>query len=75
VGQGIDSLIFYPLAFYGVWDNQTLLVVLLTQWALKVGWEALLTPLTYLAVGTLKRREGVDIYDRTTDFSPFRGRE
>jgi uncharacterized integral membrane protein (TIGR00697 family) len=74
VGQGIDSLIFYPLAFYGVWDNQTLLVVLLTQWALKVGWEALLTPLTYLAVGTLKRREGVDIYDRTTDFSPFRGR-
>jgi uncharacterized integral membrane protein (TIGR00697 family) len=75
VGQGIDSLIFYPLAFYGVWGNQTLLVVLLTQWALKVGWEALLTPLTYLAVGTLKRREGVDIYDRTTDFSPFRGRE
>ena len=72
VGQGIDSLIFYPLAFYGVWDNSTLLLVLLTQWALKVGWEALLTPLTYAAVGFLKRREGIDVYDRSTDFTPFK---
>lgn len=72
VGQGIDSLIFYPLAFWGVWDGETLLKVLLTQWALKVGWEAALTPLTYAAVGFLKRREGVDVFDRGTDFTPFR---
>jgi queuosine precursor transporter len=71
VGQGIDSLIFYPLAFYGVWDNRTLLIVLATQFALKVAWEALLTPVTYAAVGWLKRREGIDVYDRRTDFSPF----
>ena len=72
VGQGIDSLIFYPLAFYGLWDNATLLVVLGTQFALKVAWEALLTPVTYAVVGFLKRREGVDVYDRGTDFSPFK---
>lgn len=72
VGQGIDSLIFYPLAFYGLWDNETLLVVLATQFALKVAWEALLTPVTYAAVGWLKRREGVDVYDTDTDFTPFR---
>jgi uncharacterized PurR-regulated membrane protein YhhQ (DUF165 family) len=72
VGQGIDSLIFYPLAFWGVWDGDTLLKVLLIQWALKVGWEAALTPVTYAVVGFLKRREGVDVYDRGTDFSPFR---
>ncbi len=72
IGQGIDSLIFYPLAFYGIWDNQTLLIVLVTQFALKVGWEALLTPFTYAAVGWLKRREGVDVYDQGTDFTPFR---
>ncbi len=72
VGQGVDSLIFYPLAFWGVWDNSTLAVVLVTQWALKVGWEALLTPFTYAAVGFLKRREGVDVYDVGTDFTPFR---
>jgi queuosine precursor transporter len=71
VGQGVDSLIFYPLAFYGIWDNGLLFEVLLIQWALKVGWEALLTPVTYAVVGTLKRREGIDIYDESTDFTPF----
>ena len=74
VGQGVDSLIFYPLAFYGIWETETLLVVLATQWALKVGWEALLTPVTYAVVGWLKAREGVDVYDEGTDFTPFRAR-
>lgn len=74
VGQGIDSLIFYPLAFYGIWETETLLVVLATQWALKVGWEALLTPVTYAVVGWLKAREGIDVYDEVTDFTPFRAR-
>jgi len=72
IGQGIDSLIFYPLAFFGQWDTDTLIEVLLIQWALKVAWEALLTPVTYAVVGWLKRREGVDVYDRATDFTPFK---
>ncbi|MBW3560652.1 MAG: queuosine precursor transporter [Proteobacteria bacterium] len=71
-GQGVDSLIFYPLAFAGVWSTETLAGVILTQWALKVAWEALLTPVTYAAVNTLKRREGLDVYDRGTDFTPFK---
>ena len=76
VGQGVDSLIFYPLAFWGAagWTPTLVLKVLLTQWALKVGWEALLTPVTYAVVGWLKRREGVDVYDDGTDFTPFRAR-
>jgi hypothetical protein len=74
VGQGIDSLIFYPLAFLGRWETHVVLVVLFTQWALKVTWEALLTPVTYAVVGWLKRREGVDVYDEATDFTPFRAR-
>ena len=76
VGQGIDSLIFYPLAFWSAagWTNELVIKVLLTQWALKVGWEALLTPVTYTVVGFLKRREGVDVFDDHTDFSPFRAK-
>ena len=70
-GQGIDSLFFYPLAFFGVLDSATLLKVMLTQWALKVAWEALLTPVTYAVVGWLKRREGFDVYDEKTEFTPF----
>ncbi|HEY8592850.1 MAG TPA: queuosine precursor transporter [Sphingomicrobium sp.] len=71
VGQGIDSLIFYPIAFLGILDGETVLKLMLTQWVLKVSWEALLTPVTYVVVGWLKRREGVDVYDSKTDFTPF----
>jgi uncharacterized integral membrane protein (TIGR00697 family) len=73
-GQGVDSLIFYPLAFLGVWTNAQVVTVMITNWLLKVAWEAILTPLTYLVVGWLKRREGIDVYDEGTDFTPFRTR-
>jgi uncharacterized integral membrane protein (TIGR00697 family) len=74
VGQGIDSLIFYPLAFLGApdWPVDAMLMVMASQFVLKVSWEALLTPITYAAVGWLKRAEGLDVFDRATDFSPFR---
>lgn len=74
VGQGLDSLIFYPLAFYGLagWPIEQLWQVILSQFVIKTAWEALLTPVTYWVVGTLKRREGVDVFDDGTDFSPFK---
>jgi queuosine precursor transporter len=73
VGQGLDSLIFYPLAFWGVagWPPELLWQVVLSQWAIKTAWEALLTPATYAVVGWLKRREGIEVFDTDTDFSPF----
>ena len=73
VGQGLDSLIFYPLAFYGLagWPVEQLWEVVLFQWFIKCAWEAILTPVTYAVVGFLKRREGVEVFDTSTDFSPF----
>lgn len=71
-GEGVDSLIFYPLAFLGVWSVDQVGMVLVTNWALKVSWEVVLTPVTYAVVGFLKRREGLDIFDETTNFSPFK---
>lgn len=73
VGQGLDSMIFYPLAFWGLagWPPETLVQVVISQWLIKTAWEAVLTPVTYLIVNTLKRREGVDLFDEGTDFSPF----
>lgn len=73
VGEGIDSLIFYPLAFYGMtdWPVSALGEVMLSQFILKVSWEVLLTPVTYAVVGWLKRQEGVDVYDIGTNFTPF----
>ena len=72
VGQGIDSIIFYPLAFLGTWSNEQVISVMITNWLLKVGWEVVLTPVTYGVVGWLKRKEGVDIFDEGTNFSPFK---
>jgi len=73
VGEGADSLIFYPLAFYGMpdWPVAALGGVMLSQFVLKVSWEVLLTPVTYAVVGWLKRKESVDVYDVGTDFTPF----
>lgn len=73
VGQGFDSLIFYPLAFYGLagWPPELIGQLILSQWLIKTVWEALLTPVTYVVIGKLKRAEGVDVYDTAVDFSPF----
>jgi uncharacterized integral membrane protein (TIGR00697 family) len=73
-GEGVDSLIFYPLAFYAAdgWSTSLLLKVLVTNYALKVSWEILATPLTYRIVNFLKRKENEDYYDRDTNFNPFR---
>ena len=71
VGEAIDSLVFYPLAFYGLWSDEQLLTVLMTNYGLKVGWEVLMTPVTYRVVNFLKRAESEDYFDRDTDFTPF----
>lgn len=73
IGQGLDSLIFYPLAFYGLagWPPDQIMQVVVSQWLIKTAWEAFLTPVTYAVVGWLKRHEGVDVFDEGTNFSPF----
>jgi len=70
-GEGIDSLIFYPIAFYGFWPNELLLKVMVTNYVLKVLWEVIATPMTYKIVNFLKRKEHEDFYDRNTNFTPF----
>lgn len=71
LGQGVDSLVFYPIAFYGIWSTESLAMVLAFNFAFKVMVEVVMTPATYAAVGWLKRAENEDYYDRDTDFTPF----
>jgi len=72
-GEGVDSLLFYPLAFYGsgIIPDDKLTLVMVSQFVGKVGVEIVFTPLTYKIVGWLKRAEREDYYDRDTDFNPF----
>ncbi|HEY2344358.1 MAG TPA: queuosine precursor transporter [Xanthomonadaceae bacterium] len=71
VGEGVDSLTFYPIAFMGIWESQTLIKVIAFNWTMKVIVETVLTPVTYAVVGFLKRRENVDTFDTDTNFNPF----
>jgi hypothetical protein len=70
-GELVDSVLFYTLAFYGLWDTGQLVAVTLTQYVFKSGWEIIMTPVTYRIVGALKRAEREDYFDRGTNFTPF----
>ena len=72
VGQALDSAVFVTLAFAVVVPAGALLHIIVAQWVFKVIYEAAATPLTYAAVAWLKSREGLDAYDRHTDFNPVR---
>ena len=73
-GEGVDSVIFYPLAFYGtgIIPDDKLPLVMAAQFVTKVAVEVVFTPVTYGIVGWLKRAEHEDYYDRDTDFNPFK---
>jgi len=72
-GEGVDSILFYPLAFYGtgIIPDEKLPTVMLAQFVTKVAVEIVFTPVTYGIVGWLKRAEHEDYYDRETRFTPF----
>ena len=71
LGQGLDTVIFISIAFAGTLPFPVLRMIMRDQWILKVLYEVAATPLTYAVVTWLKRREGVDAYDRNTNFSPL----
>jgi queuosine precursor transporter len=72
VGEGLDSLVFISIAFIGTIPPSTMISTIITQWLMKSGYEIIITPFTYVAVNFLKRKEGVDIFDRDTRFNPLR---
>ncbi len=70
-GEIADSIVFYPIAFYGLWSNEQLISVMIGNYFIKVLWEVIATPFTYFVVGFLKSAEHEDYYDKDTDFNPF----
>ncbi|MBD3309262.1 queuosine precursor transporter [candidate division KSB3 bacterium] len=72
IGEGIDTVLFVMIAFYGVLPSSLLLAVSVSNYLFKVGFEVIATPLTYAVIGFLKRQEQEDVYDYHTNFNPFR---
>jgi queuosine precursor transporter len=71
IGQALDSAIFMTVAFAGIMDPRQLAVAAVTQWLFKSAYEAAATPLTYAAVGFLKRREGGEVFEKDLRFNPL----
>lgn len=71
VGQGLDSLVFVAVAFFGTVPPAVIVSAVVAQWIFKSFYEAVATPLTYLVVNHLKRAEGVDVYDRDVTLNPL----
>ena len=72
VGQGVDTVVVLAIAFVGVLPFSVLGIMMFFHWLVKCVYEAVATPLTYVVVGYLKRKEGIDVYDYGVDFNPLR---
>ncbi|HOV93723.1 MAG TPA: queuosine precursor transporter [Spirochaetales bacterium] len=75
VGEGLDTVLFIGIAFWGGMPTSVLLQMMLAQYLFKVLYEALFTPLTYFVVARVKKLEGVDVYDHGVVYNPFRLRK
>jgi hypothetical protein len=71
VGQAVDSIVVMTIGFGFTQSWSTILKLVISAYLGKVAYEVLITPITYAVVGWLKRKEGVDTFDYTTEFSPF----
>ncbi len=71
VGQAVDTVLVITLTFAGIYPVHTLINIIVTGYLLKVGYEVVATPLTYLIINGLKAAEKVDTFDRQADFNPF----
>lgn len=70
-GESIDSLIFFPIAFWGI-GLKEMLTLMLTQIVLKTFYEVIILPVTNVIVRTVKDHEGIDTFDENISYNPFR---
>jgi queuosine precursor transporter len=71
-GQSVDTVLFVMVGFAGIWPRSQIVLAIASLYVLKVAYEVLATPITYIVVTFLKRTEGIDHYDAGTTFMPFR---
>jgi len=72
VGEGADSLVFFTIAFSGILNRHQLLFLILTQTALKTGYEIIALPLTNYIVNKVKKIENTNAFDNKISYNPFK---
>ena len=71
IGEGLDTIIFVPIVFIGSLDLQTILLLSINIYVLKVWLEVVLTPITYKVVGFIKKKENIDTFDNEQKYKIF----
>jgi len=71
VGEGADSVVFFTLAFSGIIPTPALIMLILTQTAMKTGYEIIALPLTNVLVKWVKKHEETDVYDTGISYNPL----
>ena len=69
VGEGADSLIFFPIAFYGLMPIEELWKLMGVQVVLKTLYEIIILPITVRVVRYVKRIDGVDVFDEDVSYN------
>ena len=72
LGEGADSLLFFPLAFGGILPAETIGVMILSQTLLKSAYEVVALPVTVRVVRLVKRYSGADVYDDKVSYNIFK---
>ncbi|MFA6271501.1 MAG: queuosine precursor transporter [Patescibacteria group bacterium] len=72
VGELVDSLLFILIAFYGILPMELLISIIISNYVFKLGFEVVLTPVTYKVVNYLKISENEDFFDISTNFNPLK---
>ena len=71
IGEAVDTILFTTVAFFAILPTDALITIILSGYFLKVLYEIIMTPVTYMIVAWLKQKEGLDVYDRGISYSPF----
>lgn len=73
VGEGLDSIIFILVSFWGTMDNSQVLKMIVFQYLFKVSYEVIFTPVTYGVVRWVKKKEDIDTFDRDIKYNVIKG--
>lgn len=72
VGEGANTALFYVIALGGILPRSLFISSILAGWSVKVLVEVVCTPITYAAIKKMKEIEGIDVFDKNTNFNPFK---
>jgi uncharacterized integral membrane protein (TIGR00697 family) len=72
VGEGADSIVFFSIAFSAILSPKELITLILTQTAMKTGYEIIALPITNILVKWVKKKENTDVYDDEVSYNPLK---